>query len=587
MTNINIRFARVARCAGAAFALLCLGRAPLDAQDRAHDFGLQTGGVPLETAREIVGAWNARGMRRVRGDFTLDAGDTVRSNLAILGGQSRIAGVVLGNIVIINGDLQLAVSARLDRDLTIVGGELDFAGDRPNIGGNARVWSARIRYHESADSLVADDRELFGRFRRASNGNGTRSDFLVTTAHTYNRVEGLPIHLGPRLRARNGDTRVSAEILGIFRTANRLAWKQENIGHSVNFEVREGRRASVTAGGRVFDEIDAVEAWQLNPGEVGLASLLFTRDYRDYWQRHGGLGFVAVSPKRGSELRVSYGQERWTSRDAVNAPSLIDNDVPWRVNPRVDEGVMSLVTVSGDLDSRNNADAPKSGWLLHAEYEYGSGTLQAVGATTRDVRAQGIGDIAYGRIFADFRRYNRLGPNGQLNLRAVGGGWLSGDPLPLQRRFAVSGVDALPGFDFRRVSNNADVGTCATGSDAAYAALGRPAQCERMVLLQAEWKGNFRVNPFGREDRFGDRRYFTDRLSADGAWVLFVNSGRGWLLGDRGDLRVGTGRVPDIGTWRTDLGGGFDFGGFGVYVAQAVSERGMNPNVFVRLARRF
>jgi hypothetical protein len=52
-------------------------------------------------------------------------------------------------------------------------------------------------------------------------------------------------------------------------------------------------------------------------------------------------------------------------------------------------------------------------------------------------------------------------------------------------------------------------------------------------------------------------------------------------------LRYGTYRVPDLRTWRTDLGGGFDFGDFGVYVAQAVSQRGLAPNVYVRLGRRF
>ena len=214
--------------------------------------------------------------------------------------------------------------------------------------------------------------------------------------------------------------------------------------------------------------------------------------------------------------------------------------------------------------------------------------LQNVAPTTPEVRSQGVGDIQYSRGFADLRRYNRLGPAGQLNLRVVAGGWLNGDPLPLQRRFAVSGAGALPGFDFRRViGNSGDVGTCATSSDADYEALGRPAQCERMLLLQAEWKGEFRFRLFGPDDRFGDRHNVIDRLTFDGSWVVFTNSGRGWLLGDRGDLSVGTGRVPDTGTWRTDLGGGLDFGSFGFYVAQAVSQSGQRPNFFVRLSRRF
>jgi hypothetical protein len=207
--------------------------------------------------------------------------------------------------------------------------------------------------------------------------------------------------------------------------------------------------------------------------------------------------------------------------------------------------------------------------------------------------------LAYGRALLDLRRYNRLGPNAQLNFRTVLGGWVHGDPLPTQRRFAVSGIDALPGFDFRRSLASNDVGTCATGDAAAYVALGRPAQCERMALLQVEWKGDFRINLFGHDTDDDDRRWRLGRDNADGTWVVFANSGRGWLV-NRGTpaasspdastadpLYFGPNWVPDLNTWRTDVGGGFDFGDFGVYVAQAVSQRGLKPNVYVRLGRRF
>ena len=70
--------------------------------------------------------------------------------------------------------------------------------------------------------------------------------------------------------------------------------------------------------------------------------------------------------------------------------------------------------------------------------------------------------------------------------------------------------------------------------------------------------------------------------------MLFVNSGRGWLLGDRQtELRYPRSSVPPLNSWRTDVGLGFDFGSFGVYAAQAVSESTLSPNFYVRLGRRF
>jgi hypothetical protein len=78
-------------------------------------------------------------------------------------------------------------------------------------------------------------------------------------------------------------------------------------------------------------------------------------------------------------------------------------------------------------------------------------------------------------------------------------------------------------------------------------------------------------------------------VQVDGAWVIFANTGRGWMVGPRGGdaLFSPKGSVPPLRSWRTDLGGGLDFGTFGVYVAQAVSERGTSPNVYLRLGRRF
>lgn len=115
------------------------------------------------------------------------------------------------------------------------------------------------------------------------------------------------------------------------------------------------------------DEVDAIEKWQLSDTEVGLASFVFTRDYRDYRQRHGAEGYVGAFGPGNLELRPSYGQERWSSRRMRDVPSMFDGDVPWRVNARTDDGVVNLLTLSARLDTRNRADNPKSGWFLQGK----------------------------------------------------------------------------------------------------------------------------------------------------------------------------------------------------------------------------
>jgi len=561
----------------------------------------RVGSVPRDVALDVTRVFNTGTTRKVRGDFTLGVGDTVRSDLAILNGNARLAGVVSGDVVVLNGDVVLAVGARIEKSLTVIGGTLQ-APEGPAVGGEIRVWSARYRYQESGDTLIAET-DVIARFSRwvtDDDETDSQSQLFVTTAHRYNRVEGLPIFVGPRFRTRQGDLRVRAELFGIFRTGDGLVWNDENLGHRVRFEVQRGDKGGVALGGRLFDEVEAMEQWQLTDAEVGLATFLFARDYRDYYERHGGQAYVRLFADRGHELRASWGEERWNSRRARDVWRL-DDDVALRHNPVSDRGVVQLLTLSGTLDTRTESRHPRSGWYLRGEYERGtSGALSLAPLTDGLGRPSPVSRapfppraIAYGRAFFDLRRYNRLGPNAQLNLRAVFGGWTNGDPLPLQRRLSVSGIDALPGFDFRRMMGQADAGTCATGDEGSYAGLGRPAQCERMALLQAEWKGDFRISLFGDDDD-SDRRWRFSGRGADGTWVLFANSGRGWLVKRASPaataaepLTYGRRLVPAMGTWRTDIGGGFDFGDFGVYVAQAVSQPGLSPNVYVRLGRRF
>jgi hypothetical protein len=190
----------------------------------------------------------------------------------------------------------------------------------------------------------------------------------------------------------------------------------------------------------------------------------------------------------------------------------------------------------------------------------------------------------------DVRRYSRISPETQLNLRLVAGGWLHGDELPLQRRFSVGGPATIPGVDFRDVLGT-DVGTC---SDTLLPA-GAPAQCERVLLLQAEYRDDL---PFRPGTIFGGTpiRIRSAALTLRPTLVLFADVGRGWLLPPRGggapaapprELVYSTRRIPPLETFRTDVGLGVDLGLFGVYVAKSVSEGGEPANVILRARGRF
>jgi hypothetical protein len=229
-----------------------------------------------------------------------------------------------------------------------------------------------------------------------------------------------------------------------------------------------------------------------------------------------------------------------------------------------------------------------------ADYERGAGRVDAPAGAV----LAAPGPVTYGRGFLDVRRYNRLAPNAQLTLRLVLGGWVDGDPLPLQRRLSVGGPGTIPGFDFRRATGSADVQQCSRAGEAALP--GSPALCDRVALAQVEYRGDLGLNidPFGAlRSRAGpvggpEPRRFRDRLSSQ--WVVFFDAGRGWRVGERGDgISYPRGAIPSLRTFRSDVGVGVlvatgsVFDQLGVYVAKAVSDAAEPANVVVRLRRRF
>jgi hypothetical protein len=237
---------------------------------------------------------------------------------------------------------------------------------------------------------------------------------------------------------------------------------------------------------------------------------------------------------------------------------------------------------------------------VQTEYELGTGRIDEFGTTSWHARAATSSDPQYGRLFVDARRYFRLSPSKQLNARVVLGGWVHGDELPLQRRLSVSGVGTIPGIDFREPSLGPDVGQCSN----APAPAGDPAQCERALLAQLEYRIALPFRPgsiIGRTVRIRSRAF-----TLNPTLVVFADAGRGWLLDPRPgnivldsppdapqptpparDLIYSASAIPPLGTFRTDIGIGVDLGLFGIYAAKSLSESGEPVNIFLRARRRF
>ena len=549
--------------------------------------------LPAEVADEVIRVFNAPETQRVDGRYVVEAGQEVRGDLAVLGGPLVIGGRVAGRIVAVNATVELLDGARVDGDILVVGGAVT-GRDRGTVTGSIRTYSARLSYGREGDRLVrrSEDDSRWWRQRERWRDRGW-GDLRLVSARTYNRVEGLPIQVGPAFGREFDWGRLSVDALGIIRSADSFEWTPENIGHTARAEVRLGATHGIRLGGRLFDVVEAVEPWHLSDTEVGLASFFLHRDYRDYYDRHGGSVYASLWSGEVVDLGLSYADQKWGARRTRDPWTLFRDTDSWRSNPQMDEGRFHLLNATATYDTRNDDRNPWSGWYLTADYEYGTGRIARYAPTTGDARAMSPGGLTtYDRLFVDLRRYNRVAPNAQINLRLAVGGWLSGDDLPLQRRFSLGGPGTLPGYDFRRLQDRLDPATVDHLTCGNYGAVGGelpvgvPAECERVALAQVEFRGDLDIDPFGilSEDRDWRRRGWGRGTQ----WVVFANAGRGWLVGSPGDGRTfGKSSLPALSTFRTDVGIGLVLDDLGLYVAKALAGSNAPVNFFVRLRPRF
>ena len=561
-------------------ALLCVSL-PLAAQAQQRDTIVVRAQLPRDVAVEVVSLFNATTTMRTTERTDIAAGRVVAGDVAVLDGPLTVAGHVAGRVLAINSDVILARGARIDGDLLVVGGEVE-GSEGAVIGGELRIYHAPLRYTQQGDQLVATleetsiEEQWWRRFERRGRSNFNRLE--IASAGVYNRVEGLPVRIGPVLYRDQGWGHFRFEGTAVVRTESSFSSAEPDVGHDVRFEARAGRQFGATVGGRLYDIVEGVEGWQLSNAEVALASFVFHRDYRDYYQRHGGQVYASLRATENADLTLSYSDERWKPRLTRNPFAFTLNGVSWRENPELDAGRFHLANLTLRIDTRNDELHPRTGWYLLADYEHGTGRIDVAGPTSPNARVNGVGTTRYHRFFLDGRSYNRVAPNAQLNLRLVTGGWLSGDPLPLERRLSIDGPGTVPGFDFRSVGG-IDVGTCGEVASPP----GRPAQCERVALAQLEYRKDLHIS-MSR----GHGLLRRTRLRADGAWVFFADAGRGWLVNSPGSqLNVGRDDLPPLSSYRTDIGAGLDFDILGVYAAKALSLPKEPLNVFLRVRRRF
>jgi hypothetical protein len=522
-----------------------------------------------------VRLFNGDNTTRLFGEQTITRSMMIRTDLGVLDGPLYLYGTVDGDLVAINADVSIYSGAEVHGNVLVVGGTL-FVSEDAQVDGSVERHSERVGVRVVDGRLQLTGERIRhvmvrGDHRLRRSYNRGRSTLVLTTGGTYNRVEGLPVMGGPRLTWSDPATSIRLEAFGIWRTATGFdaTLDSRDFGYTALADVRLGPGRQVELGGKAYDVVTPTESWQLGDDEIGLGTVLWHRDYRDYYLQRGFAGFARLHPAPELTLFGEIARDEATSVAARDPWTLFRGAELWRPNPAVDEGHFDRVTAGLDLDTRSGEPwAP--GVKLHAEWERGRSDDVAERPLPLSVRPPlPLAPYQYDRLFGDLRLYQPVGWGG-LTLRAVGGTVLGDAPLPVQRRFSLGGPDPMPGYAFRRF-----------GCNEAVADLALPALCDHMVLFQAEYRGGLDINPLD-----GVWDHDTARRSRDWDWsdwdnwwegpqlVLFADAGSAWLTG------------TPAGPLQWDVGAGLEIGNVGLYAARAI-ERDQPIRFFLRIHRRF
>src|SRR5687767_13407496 len=219
---------------------------------------------------------------------------------------------------------------------------------------------------QAGDTVVVDTTaERLGLWARTSRSSG----LIISSGKTYNRVEGLPVHIGPSLHDSAGAAEFNVSVLGIIRSANTFHWDSQNLGHRIMADMRVGRGRGYGLGVQSYDVMTPVETWQLPDPDASLAAFFGHRDFRDYFNRHGAKATATFNMCTRSSFSAEWSDERWSSPQVRSVLTVFGNGKAWRANPVVDAGRFHIGVVRAKIDTRNDEINPSTGWLILAEYE--------------------------------------------------------------------------------------------------------------------------------------------------------------------------------------------------------------------------
>lgn len=398
--------------------------------------------LPFATRRVIDTAIDAEGASVWTGDTVVLAGAIHAGSVVQVGGTLILEGRVTGDLTAIDAEVYVRPGARVDGDLTVLGGAL--SGSSMATFGGRSTW---LR-DEPVDAVeVAPGAWRIDRLERDLGFPFEAKGVGGITVDMYDGVDGLSFGLLGGLKKLPGQPRTELTFGPVFRSA------RSDVGWRVAGLREIPSAGDIVLGGSTYRVTTSPERWHRGNRGNSLASFVFADDDRTYYERTGGEVYLEKSFLLPLAFRVHGRIDDMKSLESLMPFAVLGDDEDWRENPPIDEGQGRVVGATLTVDRR---DVP--------------------GMTTRGFWAEGRidhwglgGDFDFDWAQAEARTWLPLpvGSRSFLSVRVMGGGRLrtaEGDTLSPQFWYRLGGGSTIPGYDALQPSLTGDRMAFATGT---------------------------------------------------------------------------------------------------------------------------
>lgn len=254
------------------------------------------------------------------GDYTVNADETVHRKIRVIGGDLTVHGTVIGQIIVVGGDVYLKSTSVIEGRIITLGGTI-YKEDGAFISGKTIESNLEggLIYREVDENEPARDSRFH--LKNLAEYNSESWIHPRKSIFQYNRHEGVIFSLSHTID-------MSRQFQALLTLGYRSDASDKITGR-LTMERHFLENRNLTFYLSFFNESKTDDGYRLPVDENSLAMLLGRQDFYDRWNELGWESGVGIKMHR-IKLKASYGQADHDSLIVRNVRSLFEKERPLR-----------------------------------------------------------------------------------------------------------------------------------------------------------------------------------------------------------------------------------------------------------------